>query len=86
MEFLPQTFLRAKRPQRRRARRNGCFRRLVGSHLEKRERTQLMHLSTFAVAAIAVKSGFHMIAAIAELFFSDRSDRSDHMETRLKTL
>ena len=24
-----QTFLRAKRPQRRRARRNGCFRRLV---------------------------------------------------------
>ena len=42
-----------------------------------------MHLSTFAVAAIAVKSGFHMIAATAELFFSDRSD---HMETRLKTL
>ena len=26
-----QTFLRAKRPQRRRARRNGCFRRLVCS-------------------------------------------------------
>ena len=26
-----QTFLRAKRPQRRRARRNGCFRRLTNS-------------------------------------------------------
>ena len=26
-----QTFLRAKRPQRRRARRNGCFRRLKNS-------------------------------------------------------
>ena len=30
----------------------------------------------------SLKSGFHMIA---ELFiFSDRSDRSDHMETRFK--
>ena len=27
-----QTFLRAKRPQRRRARRNGCFRRLIPVH------------------------------------------------------
>ena len=31
------------------------------------------------------KSGFYMIAAIAELFFlSDRSFRSDHMEIRLE--
>ena len=34
-----------------------------------------------------LESGFHMIAAITELFFlsdcSDHSDRSDHMETRL---
>ena len=28
-----QTFLRAKRPQRRRARRNGCFRRLQNARI-----------------------------------------------------
>ena len=33
----------------------------------------------------SLESGFHMIAAIVELFFlSDRSDHSDDMETRLK--
>ena len=31
----------------------------------------------------SLESGFHMIAAIAEFFPSDRSDHSDHMETRL---
>ena len=31
----------------------------------------------------SLESGFHMIAAIADFFFlSDRSDHSDHMETK----
>ena len=34
-----QTFLRAKRPDRRRARRNGCFHRLVNSHCFKLHRS-----------------------------------------------
>ena len=51
----------------------------------------VVHPGIFAVATIATIAGewfrFHIIATIAELsFFSDHSDRSDHMETGLKCM
>ena len=57
-----QTFLLAKRPQRPRARRNGCFRRLVLSHNEisSRERdiskSTHYHLTSFPPCAKAPKA------------------------------
>ena len=42
-------------------------------------------IATLATLAVIAGEWFHMIATIAELFFSDRSDRSDlFMETSLK--
>ena len=45
-------------------------------------------LSQRSLSLRTLESGFHMIAAITELFFflsdhSDHSNRSEHMETRL---
>ena len=50
-----------------------------------RSRDRTFYISAIAVVAIAGE-WFHMIAAIAEVFFfflSDHSDGSDHMETGL---
>ena len=51
--------------------------------LQRSQRQRSLYISAIVVAAIA-REQFHMIAAIAEVFFfflSDHSDRSDHMET-----
>ena len=49
-----------------------------------RSRDRTFYISAIAVVAIAGE-WFHMIAAIAEVFFflSDHNDGSDHMETGL---
>ena len=48
-----------------------------------------LFLSQRSLPVRSLNSGFHIIAAIANFFFffflSDRSDRSDHMETQCKT-
>ena len=53
------------------------------AEIEKKSISAIVVATIAVIAMIALKRGFHMIATIANPFFSDHSDCSDYMETSL---